>query len=94
VKWKEREECELCGRWEYLSPHHVFFGTANRKISEKYGMVIRVCPDCHLNGKKAIHSCIEVDRELKQKYQIKFEEKYSRALFREIFKTNYLEVDE
>jgi len=90
---KEREECMMCHRWDYLEEHHVFYGTANRKISEKYGMTVYACPDCHRNGKQAIHNCIEVDRALKEEYQRKFEKKYSRAFFRELFKTNYLEAD-
>lgn len=87
---KEREECMMCHRWDYLSDHHVFYGTANRKISEKYDMTIRVCPDCHLNGKRAIHNCIEVDRALKEEYQRRFEGTHAREEFVRAFGRNYL----
>lgn len=38
--------CYICGR-PRQSIHHVFFGTANRKISDKNGFIVPLCNDCH-----------------------------------------------
>lgn len=50
--------CFLCGRngsQDRLERHHIF-GGANRRKSEKYGLVVYLCGDrCHRNGKDAAH---------------------------------------
>ena len=33
-----------------LQEHHIFGGTANRKISERYGIKVYLCLDHHLTG--------------------------------------------
>jgi len=83
--------CEICGKecFAYMR-HHVFFGTANRKLSEKWGMVAILCPDCHQNGENAVHRRRETDLRLKEKYQRKFEEEHTRTLFMVTFGRNYL----
>lgn len=83
------ETCEICGRYP-TEVHHVFFGTANRKLSEKWGMVARLCPKCHKDGKLAAHRCRETDLMLKMRYQRIFEETHSREEFVKIFGRNYL----
>ena len=70
--------------------HHVFFGTANRKLSEKYGLVSDLCNRCHRNGEKAVHKCREIDLELKRKYQRKFEREHPDLSFIAIFGRNYI----
>ena len=82
--------CEICGRERQINRHHVFFGSANRKLSEKWGMVAILCPDCHQNGKNAVHRCRDTDLRLKEKYQRKFEEEHTREEFRAIFGRSYL----
>lgn len=51
-------ECFLCGRngrGDRLELHHIF-GGANRKISDKYGLVVWLCGErCHRLGKYAAH---------------------------------------
>jgi hypothetical protein len=82
--------CELCGRDTHCAHHHVYFGVANRRLSEKYGLVARLCPDCHQNGFRAVHRCRDTDLMMKRKYQLIFEEKHSRQDFMRIFGRNYL----
>jgi len=82
--------CELCGRDAYCTHHHVYFGTANRKLSDKWGMVAMLCPDCHQNGPRAVHHCRETDLILKRRYQRKFEEEHTREEFRKIFGKSWL----
>lgn len=44
---REKRECPLCGRWDYLETHHVFEGAGRRAISDRLGMTIDICPACH-----------------------------------------------
>lgn len=58
--------CAICGKEHGLHKHHVFFGTANRQLSEEDGMVVYLCPDCHEHGARAVHRNRETDVALKQ----------------------------
>lgn len=87
---KEFEECEICGRYDYLVRHHVFFGTANRKQSEKWCMVARLCSKCHTDGEGAVHRCRATDLALKERYQRKFEQTHTREEFMKIFGRNWI----
>lgn len=58
--------CAICGKEHGLHRHHVFFGTANRQLSEEDGMVVYLCPDCHEHGARAVHRNHETDVALKQ----------------------------
>lgn len=82
--------CEICRRETYTEEHHVFFGTANRKVSDKWGMVARLCPMCHRDGALAVHRCYATDLRLKQKYQAIFELDHTREEFRKLFGRSYL----
>lgn len=83
------EPCELCGR-PYTVRHHVFFGTANRRISEQEGMVAWLCPACHTDGALAVHRCRMTDLRLKRRYQEIFEQTHTREEFRAKFGRSYL----
>ena len=39
--------CFFCGSTGLLEEHHIFFGNPGRKISEKNGFKVRLCPYCH-----------------------------------------------
>lgn len=58
--------CAICGKEHGLHKHHIFFGTANRQLSEEDGMVVYLCPECHENGSRAVHRNHETDLALKQ----------------------------
>ena len=58
--------CAVCGKEHGLHKHHVFYGTANRQLSEEDGMVVYLCPDCHEHGARAVHRNHETDVALKQ----------------------------
>ena len=61
--------CAICGKEHGLHKHHVFFGTANRQLSEEDGMVVYLCPDCHEHGARAVHRNHETDVALKRAAQ-------------------------
>lgn len=89
----DKSRCFLCGRnsaFEPLDEHHVFFGTANRKNSEKYGLKVYLHHwSCHLNG---VHKNARLNRALQSAVQkIAMEHyKWSETDFRRIFGKNYI----
>ena len=47
--WDAGEVCVVCGS-PYVQKHHVLYGTANRKKSEKYKYIIPLCAEHHTGG--------------------------------------------
>lgn len=85
----EIRQCEICGRTGWIERHHVF-GGANRKLSEKYGLVADLCHWHHNEPPTGVHFNRKNDLYLKRKYQRKFEIEHPDLNFREIFGRNYL----
>ncbi len=87
---QDRKECIVCGSWN-VEDHHIFFGQGKRKLSEKYGLKVWLCPSHHreTNG---VHGRDghKLDIELKQLGQKAFEWKHSREDFMKVFGRNYL----
>ena len=87
----DEERCYLCGSTIGLEKHHCIHGTAGRKLADKYGLTVMLCPTCHRDGKLGVHGWnSKTDRHLKKLAQKKFEEKYSHDKWMEIFGRNYL----
>jgi hypothetical protein len=87
MKWKEPEECEMCGRWGYLPPPHHIFNKFNKARSEKYGYMLKLCDSCH----KRIHADYELWDKYKAECQRDYESKHgSREDFIEEFTRSYL----
>lgn len=86
---KNKETCFLCGG-RASEEHHVIYGTANRKLSEKYGLKVYLCANCHRIGKYAVHNCKETDIKLKIIAQRRFMEEYPHQDFVKIFGKNYI----
>ena len=84
--------CYTCGKRCPTQEHHIFYGTANRRLSEQYGMKVHLCLEHHLDNQSGVHGRNrELDRKLKEDAQIVFERKYgSRVDFINIFGRNYL----
>jgi hypothetical protein len=51
---QSKKECFECMSYSNLEEHHIFFGTANRKLSEKDGLKVWLCP-YHHRGTKGVH---------------------------------------
>ena len=79
--------CIVCGR--PAEQHHIIHGTANRRLSEKYGLVVGLCPDHH-RGPTGPHLCRETDLILKRQAQTDFEQTHTREEFIKIFGRSYL----
>ena len=69
--------------------HHVVFGTAQRTLSEQYGLKVHLCLSHHRMGKESVHNNIVLDRWLKERAQRAFEKRYPDRSFRQIFGINY-----
>ena len=82
----KEDGCLICGN-PYVEEHHVFFGTANRKMSEKYGMKVYLCAEHH-RGNRGVHQDRTLDLFLKRMAQAKFEEVYDED-FIKIFGRRY-----
>ena len=86
---QESRECYFCGRMTDLERHHVFSGVANRPISEKYGLTVYLCHDCH-TGQDGAQYNKEKNLKLKQEAQRAFERNNSRVLWMKLIRKNYL----
>lgn len=77
--------CYVCGCMG-VHKHHVFYGTANRKLSEKYGCWVWLCPIHHNMSNEGVHFNRELDLQIKKKCQERWEqENGSRAEFIKVF---------
>ena len=74
--------------------HHAVFGTANRKLSEKYGLKVYLCLEHHEEGKEAVHKNAETALIVKKAAQRAFEEKWPDLSFEKIFGRNFLEEND
>lgn len=83
-------QCYLCHRFERTEVHHVFEGTANRKISDREGLMVNLCHNCH----RFIHSRPKsiVAIELKQTaQQVWMTKNGSKEDFMKLFGRNWLD---
>ena len=84
-------KCYVCGTTYNLHRHHVFYGTSNRKNSEKYNMVVCLCAAHHNMSNEGVHRNRQLDLRLKKQFQSKFENEIGlREDFMKIFGKNYL----
>lgn len=89
---QNRKESFLSGATYNLEEHHIFFGTANRKISEKYGLKVWLTTEEH-RGTYGVHGKYGklLDKQLKKAAQKKFEETHTREEFIKLIGKNYLD---
>ena len=90
---KSMNKCFVCGTEQNLHIHEIFFGTANRKLSIKYGCCVSLCSRHHNMSKDGVHQNRELDLRLKQLAQKRFEEEYPNESFLRIFGRNYIAKD-
>ena len=81
--------CYQCGRENVpLECHHICNGNPGRKLSEKYGLTVYLCPECH----RTVHAEYGLREHLKQTAQREAMKTYGWNFddFRRIFGKNYL----
>lgn len=88
---QDRKESYISGSTYNLEEHHIFFGTANRKVSEKNGFKVWLTTEEH-RGTYGVHGKFgrNLDIKLKQDAQRKYEETHTREEFIKLIGKNYL----
>lgn len=79
----------MCGRMHGLEKHHIFGGVANRKLSERYGLWVWLCHECHTGDEGAQYNKGR-NTFLKMYAQAEFEKMHTHAEWMRIFRKNYL----
>lgn len=90
---KNEKSCFICGTTRELHKHHIFHGTANRKLADKYGCWVYLCAYHHTGSDKAVHGKDGHDTDvwLKTICQEAWEAKFGgRDAFMEVFGRSYL----
>lgn len=87
---QKEKECYYCKTTLNLEEHHCLYGTANRRIAERFGLKVWLCSEHH-RGRNGVHGGNKyLNIKLKQLAQSKFEESHTREDFIKIFGKNYL----
>lgn len=86
--------CFICGRNRHaggIERHHIF-GGANRKLSEKYGLVVDLCHYCHNEPPYGVHYNAKTAEYLHRYGQEKAmkEQDWTAEEFKKIFGKNYI----
>ena len=86
---QSEKQCFICGTTYDLHVHHCIYGSANRKLSDQYGLTIFLCR-MHHTGSSGIHFNKALDDQVKKLAQERFEEVYGADKgFVEIFGRNF-----
>ena len=94
---QKNKECFVCKSDINLHEHHIFFGMANRKLSERYGLKVWLnhywhneppTVDCPCGG---VHFNRALRRKLEREGQKAFEQRYPDLDFRKLFGRSYTE---
>lgn len=85
-------KCYICGKRTCLEEHHIF-GGANRKRSEKDGLKVLLCHDCHNEPPNGVHHNKGIKRQLQQIGQRAWMKHYEKTSdeFLAAYGRNYLE---
>lgn len=86
----EMNECYFCGSRKNLHIHEVYFGTANRQKSIRYGCCVSLCNIHHNLSNMSVHFNRDMDLNLKRTMQKRFIEVYPDLDFLKIFGKNYI----
>jgi len=92
---QNKKECYLCRKFYDidmqigLECHHIFGGVANRKISDKEGLVVWLCQKHHNTPPSGVHFNQKNMEILRKDGQRKFEETHTREEFIKRFGRNY-----
>ena len=85
------KECFICGSTLYLHKHHCIYGTANRKLAEKYGLWVYLCELHHNGSDEGVHFNPPFDITLKKYAQEKWQSVHgSKEDFIKVFGKSYL----
>ena len=82
----------MCGSYQWIEIHHIFFGARLRQKSEEYGLTVPLCHYCHNEYPNGVHQNKENRLALQAKAQKIAMEHYgwSTEEFIKIFRKNYI----
>ena len=87
----DKKICVVCGAVSNLHRHHIFYGTANRRLSERHGCWCYLCGKHHNLSDAGVHFNKVLDDELKMLCQRRLEAQgWTREKFMSVFGRNYL----
>lgn len=76
---QRNKACYICGTTLNLHLHHIFYGTANRKLSDADGCVVYLCQRHH-TGAAGVHSNRKIDLTLKARCQIEWQKQNNKTI--------------
>jgi putative AlgH/UPF0301 family transcriptional regulator len=88
---QDKKECYICKTTIGLHRHHIYFGVANRSISEADGCVVYLCQRHH-TGAAGVHVNRKIDLTLKARCELVWLEKNDATIedFIKRYGRNYL----
>lgn len=83
--------CYLCQKQGVTNAHHILHGSGYRKIADKLGLIVYLCPECH-TGTDGIHgkNGHERDMDLKKIAQYTYEQQHSHEEWMKKVGRNFL----
>jgi hypothetical protein len=63
---QDEKECFACHTTQNLHKHHIYYGTANRKVSDKLGLWVWLCARHHNMSDEGVHFDRKFDLALKR----------------------------
>lgn len=76
---QDKKECYITRSTYNLHKHHIFEGTANRKLSERDGLWIWLRADWHNLSDYGVHFNKELDLKIKRIAQKRWQEYYHKT---------------
>lgn len=83
---KDTSKCAICGQKKKLDWHHVRCGNQSREKSEKWGLMLALCRNCHIN----LHSSGALKLKWQKIAQEKFTALYGDEKWMKEFRKDYL----
>ena len=80
-------------RQDNLQEHHVIFGRANRRLSEKHGLKVYLCLRHHTEGPEAVHHNAQLRQQLEEDAQRAFLKEHTMAEWMAVFGRNFIMSD-
>lgn len=85
----ENRKCHKCGASLMIEEHHIY-GAANRKRSDRDGLTVDLCANCHRNDKDSAHASGKYSEYLHKIGQIVYEQTYGDGSFLKEYGRNYI----
>ena len=88
IRMQDTKECYVTGRTD-VEEHHCIYGK-NRKKADIYGLTVWLVAEYHTGEHGGHNGNAQLDTELKQLAQRKFEKVYGHEFYMKVFGWNYL----